>query len=180
MLETARLRLRPYELADAGPTHYWQRDPEVMRHLGGVKHAELTDYEVFVRKIVDKYAAYAEAGFPWNAFVVFERASWRPIGTGIFKPLPAAGEGDLDEVEVGWHLARQVWGQGYATEMGRALTDHAFATTDREHINAVVDPENTQSAAVCRRLGCTPAEPITCRYGDVLRFVMTRRVWFDR
>ncbi|MEO0324451.1 MAG: GNAT family N-acetyltransferase [Myxococcota bacterium] len=179
-LETERLRLRPYELADAGPTHYWQRDPEVMRHLGGVKNDELASYEGFLREVVAKYAAHAAAGFPWNAFVVFEKASWRPVGTGILKPLPAPGEGDLDEIEVGWHLARQVWGRGYATEMGRALLDHAFAKTDRELINAVVAPENAASAAVCARLGFTRAEPLPCRYGDVLRFVMTREAWARR
>ena len=177
MLETERLRLRPYEPEDAGPTHYWQRDPEVMRHLGGVQHDGLDGYASFVAKIVAKYAAYAEAGHPWNAFAVFEKASWRPVGTGIFKPIPAPGEGDTDEIEVGWHLARHVWGRGYATEMGRALLDHAFRVTDRDHINALVDPKNTPSAAVCARIGFAPADPIPCRYGEVRRFVMTREAW---
>ena len=69
-IETDRLMLRAVEREDAGPTHYWNRDPEVMRHLGGVTHPELEAFTEFMGRIEAKYAAYRERGLPWQAFVV--------------------------------------------------------------------------------------------------------------
>ncbi|MAQ17078.1 MAG: hypothetical protein CMN30_20075 [Sandaracinus sp.] len=177
-IETDRLMLRAVEREDAGPTHYWNRDPEVMRHLGGVTHPELEAFTEFMGRIEAKYAAYRERGLPWQAFVVFERESWRPIGTGIFKPIPDAEDRDMALVEIGWHLARHVWGRGYATEMGAALRSHAFTVSAIDHVNALVDPANDASARVCERLGMTERPGgLHCRYGDVRRFVTTRDAW---
>ena len=176
-LDTERLVLRDYEREDAGPIHYWHRDPAVMEHLGGVTHPELPEFERFMTTIVAKYEAYRAQGKPWCALVVFERLSWRPVGTGLLKPIPAVDGTDLDEIEIGWHLARHVWGRGYATEMGRALLDAAFQHTELEHVNAVVDPANGASARVCERSGLGELDPRTCRYGQMRRFVTTRRDW---
>jgi len=176
-LETERLVLRDYEREDAGPVHYWHRDPAVMAHLGGVAHPELADFERFMDTIVSKYEAYRAERKPWSALVVFERASWRPVGTGLLKPIPSVDDEDLDEIEIGWHLARHVWGRGYATEMGHALLDAAFEVADLDHVNALVDPANDPSARVCERLGMVEREPLECRYGRVRRFVTTREQW---
>ena len=176
-LETERLVLRDYEREDAGPIHYWHRDPEVMKHLGGVTHPEREEFEGFMGMVAAKYEAYRAQGKPWSALVVFERASWRPVGTGLLKPIPSVDGEDLDEIEIGWHLARHVWGRGYATEMGRALLDAAFTEAGLDHVNAVVDPANDPSARVCTRLGMEEREPLACRYGQVRRFVMTRDEW---
>lgn len=176
-IETERLVLRDYEREDAGPIHYWHRDPEVMKHLGGVAYPELAEFEAFMDTIAAKYEAYRALGKPWSALVVFERASWRPVGTGLLKPIPSVDGEDLDEIEIGWHLARHVWGRGYATEMGRALLEAAFVEVGLEHVSALVDPANEPSARVCARLEMEEGEPIECRYGTVRRFVMTREAW---
>ncbi len=179
-LETERLVLRDYEREDAGPVHYWHRDPEVMKHLGGVTHPELAEFEAFMETIASKYQAYRSRGLPWSALIVLERESWRPVGTGLLKPIPAVDGTDLDEIEIGWHLARHVWGRGYATEMGRALLDAAFTEAKLDHVNALVDPANHASARVCERLGMKEQERFTCRYGEVRRFVTTRADWDAR
>jgi RimJ/RimL family protein N-acetyltransferase len=74
-----------------------------------------------------------------------------PAGTVLLKPLPNG----VGEVEVGWHLHPDCWGNGYATEAARAVVDRGFDGGLPE-VYAVVRPGNEASLAVCRRLGMTP------------------------
>ena len=57
-----------------------------------------------------------------------------------------------DEFEVGWQLRPAVWGNGNATEAGRALAGWAFGQ-GIEQIIALVRPANQRAAATVRRLG---------------------------
>ena len=173
-IETERLRMRDYEVEDAGPMLYWHLDPEVMHFIPGMRQTDLAAYRATLERVVAKYTRYRERGLPWSALAVFERASWRPIGTALLKPIPGPDGTDLEEIEIGWHLARHVWGRGYATEMGRALIDAAWAHTDLTHVNAMIDPENVRSVAVATRLGMSAALPIETQYGLTHRFVIRR------
>ncbi|MFF1870291.1 GNAT family N-acetyltransferase [Kitasatospora herbaricolor] len=59
-----------------------------------------------------------------------------------------------DDLEMSWQVAPEAWGQGYATEGGRALIAWAF-TQDAEELFAVARPNNVCAIAIAmaRRLG---------------------------
>jgi RimJ/RimL family protein N-acetyltransferase len=173
-LETERLWMRDYEVEDAGPTLYWHLDPEVMRFIPAMQQTAIEGHREVLAWVVEKYARYRARGLVWSVLVVFERASWRPIGTALLKPVPGPDGTDLDEIEIGWHLARHVWGRGYASEMARALIAAVWSHTDLSHVSAMVDPQNTRSLAVCARLGMSDAPPIESKYGEMRRFVICR------
>jgi RimJ/RimL family protein N-acetyltransferase len=59
-------------------------------------------------------------------------------------------------VEVGWRLARSPWGEGYATEAGRASVDLGFTSLGLDEIVSFTVPTNVRSRAVMERLGMTP------------------------
>ena len=61
-----------------------------------------------------------------------------------------------DDPEVGWGLAPEHWGRGYATEAGGAALRHAFTTLDLARVVSIVHPENGASIRVMDRLGITP------------------------
>ena len=63
----------------------------------------------------------------------------------------------LPAVEVGWRLARDAWGRGYATEAARAALAFGFEEHAIEEILAIVDPGNERSLRVCAKLGMTRA-----------------------
>ena len=63
-------------------------------------------------------------------------------------PLPPEG----DDLEIGWQLAPEVWGQGYAAEAGHALAHYAFSHGEDE-VFAVVRPQNTRGVATAGRVG---------------------------
>ena len=56
-------------------------------------------------------------------------------------------------VEIGWRLARETWGHGYATEAARACLEHGFGALALPEVLAFTVPANVRSRAVMRRLG---------------------------
>lgn len=81
---------------------------------------------------------------------VVEKASERLIG--IAGPQPLGTTGDL---EVGWILARECWGRGYATEAGAASVRYVPEALARPRVVAIIDPGNEPSKRVAARLGMT-------------------------
>jgi ribosomal-protein-alanine N-acetyltransferase len=69
--------------------------------------------------------------------------------------LPAFDAHFTPAVEVGWRLAREHWGQGFATEAARAALDYGFTTLDLNEIVSFTVSTNTRSIAVMERLGMT-------------------------
>jgi RimJ/RimL family protein N-acetyltransferase len=56
---------------------------------------------------------------------------------------------------VGWRLAHESWGHGYATEAARAAIADGFSRLDLEEIVSFTSRTNVRSQAVMRRLGMT-------------------------
>lgn len=80
-----------------------------------------------------------------SGFLVWDTRMWAPT------TLHEAGE--HAELEIGWTLARDCWGYGYATEAGAACRDHGFRSLRRSRVAAVIQHGNERSVAVARRLG---------------------------
>ena len=82
-------------------------------------------------------------------FVVEEKIN-RQVSSGRVGPwFPPGWPG----FEVGWGIAREFRGKGYAVEAARASIDWAFATFEIDRIIHCIDRENIASQAVARRLG---------------------------
>jgi len=58
-------------------------------------------------------------------------------------------------LEVGWRLAAEQWGNGYATEGARAALAFAFGQLGRNEVVAMTAKINLQSQRVMQRLGMT-------------------------
>lgn len=150
-IETERLAIRCFlPEADAEPMFAVYGDAEVMRFIPGGPLAD----EVAVRSLLERYAeAQERQGF--SSWAVVERQTGRLIGDagfGIFEP--------TGEVELGYTLARDCWGQGYATEAARACLAAGLAKRMAPRIIAVVDAENEASLRVSGRIGMSRVETI--------------------
>lgn len=73
------------------------------------------------------------------------------------------------DVEIGWRLARERWGRGYATEGARAVRDHAFAQLRLARLVAFVRPGNAGSTRVMDKLGMRLEKEGLCNYGRPMR-----------
>ncbi|WP_339347867.1 GNAT family N-acetyltransferase [uncultured Sphingomonas sp.] len=169
MIETPRLLLRWPEPADRAPLHAMWADPAVMAQLGPVKDTAASD------ATIARHAAYRADGLGFRAVV--RRADGRTIGFCGLKPgapdTPIAGE-----LEIGWMLTTDSWGQGYAHEAAVACIDWAWAQRREPRIVAITASINAGSRRLMQRLGMRhlpamdfdhPASP----EGDPLRASVT-------
>ena len=58
-------------------------------------------------------------------------------------------------VEIGYHVRRDLWGGGYATEAAQACTQYAFTTLGFDRVISLIRPENLQSIRVAEKNGLT-------------------------
>lgn len=147
ILETQRLILRAPAPQDFEAWAEFAADEDVMRHLGGVQSRS-----VAWRALCAAAGAWTIRGFSF--FSAIEKASGLWVGRlGPWQPDGWPGR------EVGWALARRAWGKGYATEGAAAAMDFAFDTLGWTEAVHTIDPANTASHAVARRLGSTLKGP---------------------
>jgi ribosomal-protein-alanine N-acetyltransferase len=150
-IETERLTIRAFlPEADAEAMLAVYGDSEVMRFIPGGHFRGLA----IVRARLETYArASSRRGF--SSWAVVERESGRVIGDagfGIFEP--------TGDIELGYTLARDCWGNGYATEAAGACLASGLADLRVPRIIALVDEENLASARVAERIGMTRRETI--------------------
>jgi RimJ/RimL family protein N-acetyltransferase len=138
---TERLVLRPFVEADLDGWAEIVADDETTEFIGGVKSREDA-----WRQIAMYLGHWTLRGY--GQWAVEVKQSGRFIGRcGAWYP-----EG-WPELEIGWTLARDSWGEGYATEAGRAAMTWAFDSLGLERVASVVDVDNARSRAVAVRLG---------------------------
>lgn len=148
-LLTARLRIRGPRIEDfeALLEGIWSR-PEVMRYVGG----EPRPREVAVERFAWSRELFARTGMA--LWTVERREDGMILGDCGVIPLEGCGP----EVELGYRLRPEVWGQGLATEAARAAMDHAMAPLEDgglglHRLVAVTHLDNHASQRVLVKLG---------------------------
>jgi ribosomal-protein-alanine N-acetyltransferase len=144
-LRTERLVLRRWRDADLDAYAALNADPEVMEFLPAVLSRAESDAHV-----VSMEAAWDACGYGlWAA----ERTDTGALIGFVGCNDPGFDASFTPAVEVGWRLARDHWGLGFATEGATAALDDAFARLGRDEIVSFTTPKNVRSQAVMMRLG---------------------------
>ncbi len=145
ILQTPRLRLREFTALDADALELILSDPETMRYYP---------------------APYDRAGV--EQWIERNRKRYRNDGVGLWaleligtEELIGDGGIILQEVEgealyeIGYHLRRDFWGRGLATEAAIACRDWGFAHLPAERLISLIRRENLPSRRVAERAGMT-------------------------
>ena len=151
-LRGPRVLLRPWQASDLGPFAALNADPEVMEHLPGILTREESD--ATVTRIDAHLAAH---GFTFWAVEVPGHAAF--VGfVGLI--VPKFDARFASSVEIGWRLAREHWGKGYAVEAAGVALAAAFTSLGFEEVVSITVPTNVRSRRVMERLGMrrTPAD----------------------
>ena len=142
-LETERLRLRPLRPDDADALHAVLGDADTMLWYPAPFTQEQT--ADWIQRWID---SYQHRGYGLWAMELL--STGEVIGdAGLVLQLVD----DEPLVEVGWHVGRDMWGQGYATEGGRASVQWGFDNLDVDRIISLIRPENVASWRVAEKLG---------------------------
>ena len=147
-IETERLILRQWRASDVAANTMMLGDPLSARFITADRKP-VTEPMAGWRNAAIMAGHWVLHGF--GMFVVEEKASGTFVGrVGPFYPPVWPG------LEVGWGVASEFRGKGYAVEAARAAIDWSFATFELERIIHCIDRDNTASQAVARRLGAHP------------------------
>ena len=158
LIETPRLRLRPWRDSDRSAFAALHAHRQVMRDAGGPIDRSQSDAKL------DRYvAAFERYGF--TRWAIEGRDSEFLGYTGIMPSRPGHPLGE--HVDIGWRLVRPAWGEGYATEAATAALQDAFARCGLAEVIACTTADNGRSQAVMARLGLRrePARDFRDHYG---------------
>ncbi|SFH53025.1 GNAT family N-acetyltransferase [Planctomicrobium piriforme] len=147
ILTTPRLRLRGWQAGDLPAFAAMNADPVVREFFPGLMTRE--ECEAMIARVTDHFD---RDGFGFWAVELL--ATGQFIGMVGLQNVPFESH-FTPNVEIGWRIAREFWGNGYATEAAQACLDLGFQTLGLKEIVAFTVPANLRSRAVMERLGMT-------------------------
>jgi ribosomal-protein-alanine N-acetyltransferase len=143
ILETERLILRLQQVKDIDALVDLWSDPEVTHHLGGPRERD------WLRTEFEQIAQEPDAE-RYDLWPVIEKQSGQLIGNCGLLEKEVAGN---PEIELTYIIAASAWGKGFATEISKAITQYAFDEMGLERLIALIEPGNTASENVARKVG---------------------------
>jgi ribosomal-protein-alanine N-acetyltransferase len=146
-LRTERLWLRAWRPEDREPFAALNADPIVMEHYPSTLTREESD------ALVDRIEARFDL-HGWGLWAV------EIVETGEFAGYVGLTPQTFDvhftpAVEVGWRLAHEFWGRGYAPEGGQAALEYAFDVIGLEEVVSFTSVTNVRSQRVMQKIGMT-------------------------
>ena len=172
-VHTARLNLREFVKSDFQAVHAYSSDPRVTRYLffGPRDEDNTADY------LEGLLASQRERPRSRFELAVEETASGRLIGACDLSFI------ERNVVDLGYMLAIDFWGKGFATEIALALVDAAFFDLRADRVISTVDINNGASIRVLEKIGmrCEAVfrkhRRAKNRWWDCHLFVLPREVW---
>lgn len=144
-ITTKRLRLRQWKVEDYSPFFQLNSDPQVMEYFPACLDRSASDaLAKRIRGLIDKRGW----GF-WAVEVVDSQTFIGFVGLHI----PSDNLPFNPCVEIGWRLAAEHWGKGYATEAARAALAFGFGELQLEEIVSFTALPNLRSQRVMKKLG---------------------------
>jgi RimJ/RimL family protein N-acetyltransferase len=172
VIATSRLILRTWRADDIAPNTMMLSDPGTARFITPDRKP-VTDELVGWRNAAVMAGHWALRGF--GMFVVEEKSSGRFVGrVGPWCPPGWPG------FEVGWGIAKDSRGKGYAVEAARAAIHWVFDNLAIDRIVHCINPENAASQGVARRLGATIDGEAKLSGETVDLWVTERSRWRDQ
>ncbi len=144
LIETDRLLHRELSLDDLVPLTDILRDPAVMKYsVGGVYNEEKT--RTFLEWCFECYKSHGI-----GPLALIEESSSQLIG---FCGLSPEKVEEKEEVNLGYRLAKEYWGKGFATESSIGILNDAFRNKNIESVIVIINPEHVASLKVAKKIG---------------------------
>lgn len=145
-VDSARLTLRLVEQDDLHDLLEIHASEEVARYLPFDAWQGMADARAWYQRTLARHGEGSAIQF------VMQHREWkRVVGSGLLFHF----EEESRRAEIGYVFGRQYWGQGFAHEGLTSLLDFAFIELQLRRLEAEIDPRNTASDKVLRRLGFT-------------------------
>jgi RimJ/RimL family protein N-acetyltransferase len=146
-IRTERLLLRPLTPDDLDDVLVYQSDAEVLRYMLWPPRDRAASREHLERRV--DLVRLAHDGDGLVLAIEAQESPGRVIGEVNVRLTSVADR----QAEVGWILSPSFQGRGYAFEAASRMLELCFETLGSHRVRAELDPRNTASVALCRRLG---------------------------
>ena len=144
VLETERLRLRPFTIDDAPFVLTLLNEPSFLHFIGDKKVRNLDDARQYL--LTGPIATYEKHDF--GLLLVELKESHTPIGMcGLLK------REELPDPDIGFAFLPDYWGRGFALEAASAVMKDARERLKLNQVLAIVNPDNDASIKLLERLG---------------------------
>jgi len=164
MLETARMRLLPWQPDDWLLLRPIASDPQVMRYISDGQPWPDERIREFVGRQISHFD---KLGYClWKLLL---KESSEMIGFCGLQPLDGTAE-----TEIGWWLARAWWGRGLATEAARTALLDGFERAELQRIVAIAMAANRASIHLMEKLGMKYEREMVHRGFDVVLYAVDR------
>lgn len=167
MFETDRLILRRLEESDVDEIFAMRSDAEVMRFIRAPQNrVESVNW----LNLVSSRWSSERIGF----CAVIEKQSDKFVGwCGLWQLK------ETDELEIGYAIAKEFWGKGFATEAARAFIQYGFERLKPDKIVGVAEPENLSSRRVMEKLGMTFVRLGEFYNRQLAQYAINRNSWIE-
>ncbi len=180
-VETDRLILREWRESDWEPFFRYTNTPAVMRWLGGVVDEPGQN---LARERIEYYSRTHGHTF----WVTEHKEDGGPLSGQFlgFCGLKRSNQpgGPIGDMEIGWRLREDVWGQGFAREAAEACMRYGFEAFEVPHMLALTVERNEASWGLMRRLGMRPRPELDFssaefdpEMGRIIVYSITREEW---
>ncbi len=146
VIETERLMLRPYSLADAPDVQRMCGDPAIAATTLAIPHP-------YPDGAAEQWISTHADSFQQGKEVTLA-ITLKPVGSVIGSVALSINENHR-RGELGYMVAKEHWNRGYCTEASRALMSYGFRGLDLNRIQAMHFPRNPASGRVMQKLGMT-------------------------
>lgn len=169
IIKTNRLELRPFKTSDYDS---WVRQSNGRRKKQNRFDRRPTPKHLLGRKYYNawlkKMNRLAEIDCLYT-FGIFEKKSGDCVGTVNFTIISRL---KLQFANTGYEVSNQYWGNGYAVEALKALTGPVMRILKLHRIEAGIEPDNTSSIKVAKRVGMN-------REGIRKKYIFDGKRWID-
>ena len=145
-IETERLILREFSVADTSDVLAFGADPQVNKYTGDQQISTLEEARSIIRDVNHKdYQTYG-----YGRWALIYKPDNKLIGFVGLKYLP-----EMEVTDIGFRMLPEYWGKGIATEAAKEVIRYGFEKLGLERIIGIALPENIASCKVLEKIGLT-------------------------
>lgn len=163
-LETPRLLLRHFTLADADAFYQFNKSPEVVKYTGNAPTTSVEEAQDIIKNIVlPQYERYK-----LGRFAVIEKTSGRLFGFCGVRYME-----EEEAFDLGYRFAQDMWGKGYATEASEEVLRNAFEDLKLDSVIGRAHKANIASIRVLEKLGMSYKRDCRCEDADAVLYELS-------
>ena len=167
MIESERLIYRKYEDSDLVFLASMLSDVEMVKFIGEGNTRDMQESKGFLAWIYSHYESNDEFGLR----LMVRKSDGALVGHAGLVPQQIEG---VEELEIGYWIARDYWGKGYASEAARTFKTRGIDVIKASRLISLIQPANKASRKVAEKIGMALEKEILLKGKDVCVYVYNK------